>query len=313
MKKISIFSNDLSENKCSVKQVLSIAKELLSLAAIETPILDARILLGFVLGAPEERFYGLEDKFLDEIELNSYEKIIQRRCEREPVSRILGQRGFWNLTLKLNSWSLDPRPDSETLIEAITKHVPNKNSRLNIIDLGTGTGCLLLAALKELPNSFGVGVDISDDCIKIAKENAHYNNLSNRTTFLTSDWTKKITDKFDIILCNPPYIKETEIKDLEPEVKSFDPYMALNGGPDGLSCYKAIANQFPQILTTKGLIFLELGHKQKLSVIKIMKTEGLQTLHIEKDLGDKERCLVLSHDHYSTKVQFPLGLGEEPY
>jgi release factor glutamine methyltransferase len=313
MKKVSIFPNDLNDKKYSVKQALLIAKELLSLAAIETPILDARVLLGFVLGRPEERFYGLEDKLLGETELNSYEKIIRRRCKREPVSRILGQRDFWDLTLKLNPSSLDPRPDSETLIEAITKHVPNKNSRLNIIDLGTGTGCLLLAALKELPNSFGVGVDISDNCIKIAKENAHYNSLSNRTTFLANDWTQNITEKFDIILCNPPYIKETEIKDLEPEVKSFDPYIALNGGPDGLSCYKAIAHQFVKILANKGLIFLELGHKQKLSVIKIMKTEGLQTLHIEKDLGDKERCLVLSHNHYLTKVQFPLGLGEKPY
>ena len=313
MKEIGIFPNNSNHKKYSVKQALLIAKELLSLAAIETPILDARILLGFILGTPKERFYGLEDKLLDETELNSYEKIIKRRCEREPISRILGQRDFWSLTLKLNPSSLDPRPDSETLIEAITKHVPNKNSRLNIIDLGTGTGCLLLAALKELPNSSGVGVDISDNCIKIAKENAHYNSLSNRTTFLTSDWTQKITGKFDIILCNPPYIKETEIKDLEPEVKNFDPYMALNGGPDGLYCYKVIARQFAQILMTNGLIFLELGHKQKVSVVKIMKAGGLQTLHTEKDIGNKDRCIVLSHDHYFTKIQFPLGLDEEPY
>jgi release factor glutamine methyltransferase len=313
MRETSIFLNYLINKRCSVKHALLIAKELLSLAEIETPILDARILLGYVLGMPEERFYGLEDKLLDETELNSYEKVIKRRCEREPVSRILGLRGFWDLTLKLNPSSLDPRPDSETLIEAIAKYVPNKNSRLNIIDLGTGTGCLLLAALKVLPNSCGVGVDISNNCIKIAKENAHHNNLSNRATFLINNWNKKITGKFDIILCNPPYIKEIEIKELEPEVKNFDPYIALNGGSDGLSCYKVIAPQLAQILETEGLVFLEIGHEQKLSVTKIMKTEGLQILYTEKDLGYNERCLVLSHDHYLAKVQFPLGLGEEPY
>jgi release factor glutamine methyltransferase len=285
--------------KCqnSVEAVLNWAKSQLSISGIGTPITDARLLLGFALGSPQERFYGLEDKILNASEIDTYQNIVKRRCSREPVSRIIGRRDFWSLTLQLNSSSLDPRADSETLIEGLKRYMPNKGAHVNIIDLGTGTGCLLLAALKEFPNSYGVGIDISEECIKLAQENATQNKLSSRAVFLQSDWGQKVYEKFDIILSNPPYIEEDEIQTLEPEVKNFDPQIALNGGKDGLSCYRKLGDEFGSLLKKKGLVFLEIGHKQRDQVSDIMALNGLKCLSVEQDLGQRDRCLVLTNDH----------------
>ena len=285
--------------KCqnSVEAVLNWAKSQLSISGIGTPITDARLLLGFALGSPQERFYGLEDEILNASEINTYQNIVKRRCSREPVSRIIGKRDFWSLTLQLNSSSLDPRADSETLIEGLKRYLPNKGAHLKIIDLGTGTGCLLLAALKEFPNSYGVGVDISEECIKLAQKNATQNKLRNRTLFIQSDWGQKVHEKFDVILSNPPYIEEDEIQTLEPEVKNFDPQIALNGGKDGLACYRKLGVEFRSLLKKTGLVFLEIGHKQSDQVSNIMALNGLKCLSVEQDLGQRDRCLVLTNDH----------------
>ena len=281
----------------SVKVILEWAKEKLLGAQIESPILDARLLLGFALGTPHERFYGSEDKILTKSQADNYTKIIERRCKREPVSRIIGTRGFWNLMLRINLSSLDPRPDSEILIESILNTFPDKTANLKFIDFGTGTGCLLLSVLNEFPNSSGVGVDISKECIKLARENAALNGLSRRALFIESDWGREVTDKFDIIIANPPYIQSETISTLDPEVKNFDPYIALNGGQDGLCCYRVLAPQFVEFLKKGGLVFLEIGYNQMESVSNIMEHSGLKCLHINKDLGNRDRCLVLAHQH----------------
>ena len=283
----------------SVKVILEWAKEKLLEAQIESSILDARLLLGFALGTPQERFYGSEDEILTKTQADNYIKIIERRCKREPVSRIIGTRGFWNLTLKINQSSLDPRPDSEVLIESILKTFPEKADNLKFIDFGTGTGCLLLSALNEFPNSSGVGVDISKECVELARENATLSGLSRRALFIQSDWGREVTDKFDIIIANPPYIQSNIISSLDPEVKNFDPHIALNGGQDGLSCYRELAPQFVKILKKGGLVFLEIGYNQRESVSNIMEQSGLKCLHINQDLGNRDRCLVLAHrDEY---------------
>ena len=281
----------------SVKVILEWAKEKLLEAQIESSILDARLLLGFALGTPQERFYGSEDEILTKTQADNYIRIIERRCKREPVSRIIGTRGFWNLTLKINQSSLDPRPDSEVLIESILKTFPEKADNLKFIDFGTGTGCLLLSALNEFPNSSGVGVDISKECVELARENATLSGLSRRALFIQSDWGREVTDKFDIIIANPPYIQSNIISSLDPEVKNFDPHIALNGGQDGLSCYRELAPQFVKILKKGGLVFLEIGYNQRESVSNIMEQSGLKCLHINQDLGNRDRCLVLAHHH----------------
>lgn len=281
----------------SVKVILEWAKEKLLGVQIESPILEARLLLGFALGIPQERFYGSEDKVLTKSQADNYTKIIERRCKREPVSRIIGTRGFWNLTLKINLSSLDPRPDSEILVDSILRNFPDKAANLKFIDFGTGTGCLLLSALNEFPNSSGVGVDISKECITLAKENAALNGLSQRALFIESDWGREVTDKFDVIIANPPYIQSGTISTLDPEVKDFDPHIALNGGQDGLSCYRKLAPQFVETLKKGGLVFLEIGYNQRESVSKIMEHSGLKCLYINQDLGNRDRCLILAHRH----------------
>ena len=281
----------------SVKVILEWAKEKLLGVQIESPILEARLLLGFALGIPQERFYGSEDKVLTKSQADNYTKIIERRCKREPVSRIIGTRGFWNLTLKINLSSLDPRPDSEILVDSILRNFPDKAANLKFIDFGTGTGCLLLSALNEFPNSSGVGVDISKECITLAKENAALNGLSQRALFIESDWGREVTDKFDVIIANPPYIQSDTISTLDPEVKDFDPHIALNGGQDGLSCYRKLAPQFVETLKKGGLVFLEIGYNQRESVSKIMEHSGLKCLYINQDLGNRDRCLILAHRH----------------
>ena len=224
--------SDPTKNTTSVKIALDWAKEKLLGAQIESPILDARLLLGFTLGTPHARFYGLEDKILTRRQADNYIKVIERRCKREPVSRIIGTRGFWNLTLRLNLSSLDPRPDSEILIESILRAFPDKAAKLKFIDFGTGTGCLLLSALNEFPNSSGVGIDISKPCIKLAQENAAFNGLSQRALFIESDWGREVTGKFDIIIANPPYIQSDTISTLDPEVKNFDPELTFKSLDD---------------------------------------------------------------------------------
>ena len=281
----------------SVKVILEWAKEKLLRAQIESPILDARLLLGFALGTPQERFYGSENKILTKSQTDNFIKIIERRCKREPVSRIIGTRSFWNLTLRINLSSLDPRPDSEILMESILRTFTDKAANLKFIDFGTGTGCLLLSALNEFPNSSGVGVDISKECVKLAQENAALNGLSQRALFIESDWAREVTDKFDIIIANPPYIQSDTISTLDPEVKNFDPHIALNGGQDGLSCYRKLAPQFVEVLKKGGLVFLEIGYDQRESVSNIMEHSGLKCLHINQDLGNRDRCLVLAHCH----------------
>ena len=285
------------QNNYKVSEVLKIAITKFKAAGIAQPISDARILLGHSLNKPNERFYGKEEEVIQSEHLNDFSAKILRRCKREPVSKILGLKEFWNLELQVSPYVLDPRPDSETLIEAARKQFPDKNRTLNVLDLGTGSGCLLLAALQEWPHSFGLGIDIDYRCIELAKKNAIRNGLNGRVKFQTGNWANDLDEKFDIILCNPPYIAANEISKLDEEVRLYEPKRALNGGQTGLDCYKHLAPQFPNLLTAEGLIFLEIGFGQKKQILGIMKSNNLELIKIEKDLAQIDRCLILSHKH----------------
>jgi release factor glutamine methyltransferase len=208
---------------------------------IEAPRLDARLLLALALKAPEDRFYGREDDLLNPDASAAFDELVARRCQREPVSRIVGRRGFWTLDLELNEASLDPRPDSEALIEAVLEHVAPRQTSLRVLDLGTGTGCLLLAVLAEFPNATGLGVDLSSACVALAGRNARRNHLESRAEFQSGDWMADIYTIFDVIICNPPYIPAGQISTLAPEVAVYEPRLALDGGVDGLDCYRRLA------------------------------------------------------------------------
>ena len=280
-----------------VNEVLKIAIAKFKAAGVAQPINDARILLGHSLNKPNERFYGKEEDVIQSEYLDDFSSKILRRCRREPVSKIVGIKEFWSLELLVSPYVLDPRPDSETLIEAARKQFPDRNRIINILDLGTGSGCLLLAALQEWPHSYGLGIDIDPRCIEIAKINAKRNELNDRAKFQTGNWASSLDEKFDIILCNPPYISANEIAELDEEVRLYEPEIALNGGQTGLDCYVELAAQFSNLLSADGLIFLEVGIGQKKQILGIMKSNSLELIKIEKDLAQIDRCLILSHKH----------------
>ena len=290
-----IFHNSGPDSDCKIGDALRAATKQMRSAGISDSTNDARILLGHSLALKDERFYGLENNAITHQQLAYYQSNVERRCNREPTSRIIGRREFWNLNLKLTPQVLDPRPDSETLIESVLKYFPYKNMPLKMLDLGTGTGCLLLSALNEFPRSTGVGIDINIACILLAQQNAVRHGLQKRARFKLGDWCAEINRKFDVILCNPPYVPTNHIRKLQPEVSKFEPYLALNGGPDGLECYRNLAPDLSRLLAPDGLIFLEIGFDQKFSVSELMEKYTLKVNATKKDLAALDRCLILSH------------------
>lgn len=259
---------------------------------LDTPELDARLLVQGVLGLSQEKLLLNADTAVSAADSKRVEEAMKRRLLREPVSRILGTRSFWRSEFKVTSDTLDPRADSETLVDAVLKHA-DKNAPLRILDLGTGTGCLLLSLLQELPQATGVGIDISAGAIQTAQQNAEALDLSKRALFITSNWSEmKTGNSFDIVVSNPPYIAEAEIPGLQPEVRQYDPYTALAGGADGLDCYRTIIALLPCLLKKGGKVFFEIGHDQADFVKGMLAAGGFHVLQTVPDIAGHDRCIV---------------------
>ncbi len=254
----------------------------LQAAGIEDARREARIILAAALNTDAA---GLLVR--DAVDETVFEPLVRRREAREPLAYILGQREFWGLTFEVSPATLIPRPDSETLVEAALGLNPKR-----ILDLGTGTGCLLLAVLSEFPQAYGVGVDISPAAAALAAKNAAALGMAGRTAFFTGDWAEAVAGKFDLVLSNPPYIPGPEIAELMPEVAGYEPRTALEGGTDGLEAYRRIIAALPRILTENGTAVLELGAGQATSVKDIAREAGF-TCTMRRDLGDIERAAVL--------------------
>jgi release factor glutamine methyltransferase len=221
---------------------------------------------------------------------------IARRLTGEPLWRILGAREFWGLSFALSPATLEPRPDSETLIEAALSHLaPRRHDHLRMLDLGTGTGCLLIATLREFPQASGLGIDLSSDAVAAAAGNAGRNGVGERAVFHQGNWTDGISERFDLILSNPPYIGSDEIAGLDRNVREHDPLLALDGGPDGLTAYRALAAALPGHLNPSGLAILEIGAGQEEAVVALMRQAGLHHLDSRRDLGGHIRALVFGH------------------
>lgn len=228
------------------------------------------------------------------------EKIIQdwlaRRLKGEPLSRIKGMREFWSLPFQLNEHTLDPRPESELILEAVLKWIgPRIKESWRLLDLGTGSGCLLISLLHELKNASGVGVDIEEKALSMAQKNAEFNGVLPRAHFQISNWGEGIREEFDIIVSNPPYIPLQEKETLEKAVLIYDPAQALFGGEDGLDCYALLAKAIPHRLAPGGLVVLEIGIGQSSSVISLFQEQGFQHLFILKDLQGIERTLAFEY------------------
>jgi release factor glutamine methyltransferase len=265
-------------------------------AGAETPTLDARLLLAAALDLPPDTLRFAADRPLAADEAARAEALLTRRIAREPVSRILGRREFWSLDFRIAPGVLDPRPDSETLIEAALVLFPNRAAPLRVLDLGTGSGCLLLAALYEYPNATGLGVDSSEKALDTARINAIRHGLAGRARFVEGDWAREIGagECFDLVLCNPPYIAESERAALAPEVERHDPPAALFAGPDGLDAYRAILPDLARLLAPQGRALFEIGAVQCAAVSAIARAAGLSVAAIRRDFAGRERCVVLA-------------------
>lgn len=222
---------------------------------------------------------------------------LARRLAGEPLWRVLGAREFWGLSFSLSPGTLEPRPDSEALIEAALGHLAaRRHDRLRLLDLGTGTGCLLIATLREFPQASGLGIDLSPDAVTTATGNAARNGVGERAAFQQGSWTNGVSERFDLILSNPPYIGSDEIAHLDKNVREYDPRLALDGGPDGLDAYRALAAALPGRLKAGGLAILEIGAGQEEAVVAMMRQAGLDHLASRRDLGGHIRALVFRHD-----------------
>jgi release factor glutamine methyltransferase len=218
-----------------------------------------------------------------------------RRLAGEPVWRILGEREFWGLPFRLSPATLEPRPDSETLVEeALVALKDRREEPLAILDLGAGTGCLLIALLSEFRAARGVGVDLSDDACATARDNAELNGVGDRTTIRQGSWARGLSQRFDLIVSNPPYIPSAEIATLSAAVREHDPLLALDGGDDGLACYRALAAALPDALAPGGLAILEIGAGQGPDVMALMMAAGLRSAGSRRDLGGHERALLFT-------------------
>jgi release factor glutamine methyltransferase len=289
------------KKKLDVFSLIKSEIEVLKKSGSETASLDCRLLLSYVL-EKKSTLYTHENVYITDDEIKKFKVLISERSLGKPVSRIINKRNFWKRDFKLNEEVLDPRQDTEVLITAVLKYYSNIFDKLDILDLGSGSGCIGLSLLEELKYSNVSFLDVSKKSLEIVKINATEYNLEHRSAFFQLNWNSKNWDsdllkfrnksKFDIIVTNPPYIPTDEIKSLQREVKDFDPFVALDGGLDGLMAYKTIFPKFNRILKNGSKIFVEIGMGQEDMVIKIGYENNLLLLGYEKDLSGIVRVIV---------------------
>lgn len=269
------------------------AGQVLRAAAIENPRLEARLLLAHAMGWTQEALLREPRAPVPADAAVRFGAALKARLGKAPMAHILGRQGFWTLDLEVSPATLVPRPDTEALVEAALELFPAREAPLRVLDLGTGTGCLLLAVLAERPRAFGIGVDRVPEAAGLAAANARRNGLADRAAFLAGDWATAIGGRFDLVLSNPPYIESAAIAGLMPEVAKHEPRSALDGGEDGLAAYRVIAEALPALLLPGGAAVIELGQGQRGAVESLALGAGLALGGCRADLGGIDRALVL--------------------
>mgnify|MGYP001360380513 CR=1 FL=1 len=278
-----------------LEKAIDIASVKLRKNNIKTAQLDSEILMSLIMKKSRKFIllnlnYNLEDSKLD-----NFKKLIKLRSKGKPIAHLTGRKNFWKHEFKINSDVLVPRPDTETMVEEALKLIKNKN-KLCVLDIGIGSGCILLSILNEKKNFRGVGIDISKKSLDLCKINAQNIGLKKRVKFFKSDVDNFSYGKYDLIVSNPPYIKRNKLKYLERDVKNFEPKIALDGGLDGLSEIRKVINKSSELIKKNGKFILEIGFDQKNKVINLLKKEGFYINSTQKDLANNDRCIV------STKI-----------
>lgn len=268
------------------------AAAMLARAGCQEPRRKSRRLIAAALDMAPGDFLVHGDRRLAAPEAERLRGLVLRLAKGEPTSRILGRREFWGLDFALSSDTLDPRPDSETIVEAVLARRPDRQAPLELLDLGTGTGCLLCALLSEYPAAMGVGVDVSMGAAATARRNAGVLGIAERARFVVGNWGDALGARFDVIVANPPYIPTGALASLPPAVGRYDPRGALNGGADGVAAYRLIAAGIPALLSRGGLFATEIGEGQAAAVCTIFRERGLLIDSVERDLAGIERCVV---------------------
>lgn len=267
------------------------AKQRLEAAGLPGPVIDARLLVEAAAEASRADIVGDPHRELTPEQSERLESYLARREQREPVAQILGRKGFWKLLLAVNENVLTPRPDTETVVEYVLRDFP-AHAPWSVLDLGVGSGAILLSLLAERPAARGLGVDISDEALAVARDNAASLGLAGRCALLRGDWTAGLADAgFDLVVANPPYIPTEVIDTLEPEVRRFEPRVALDGGPDGLDAYRELAPEILRVLKPGGRFAVEIGYDQRQPVEALFRQAGALEVHTLRDLADRDRVV----------------------
>ena len=275
----------------NLRQALLAATTRLREAGVEAPQREAWLLAAHAARTDLAGLLRIDT--LPAAAAETLDHILARRLRHEPMAYITGQAGFWTLDLEVSRHTLIPRGDSETLVEAVLDHLPDRNAPLRVLDIGTGTGCLMLAVLAEYPQASAIGTDLAPQAAALAARNATRNGLGARCTTVCCNWADGVTGPFDLVLSNPPYIPHEDLAGLMPDVVEHEPARALDGGEDGLVAYRALGNALPGLLAPGGIAVLELGIGQGEDVSAIMRAAGLEVTEIRPDLGGIGRALVV--------------------
>ena len=258
---------------------------------IPNPLLDAEILMAQIINKDRNYILLNYSNPINKIDLNNFYKLIEQRSLGNPVAYLTKKKSFWNSEFIVSNDTLIPRPDTELVVENVLKLTKQRN-KLNILDIGVGSGCVLLSILKEREDFFGTGIDISKKCLNISKKNAINLKVSSRVKLYKSDVDKFNLGKYDLIVSNPPYIKTCKIKYLERDVAEFEPRLALDGGLDGLSEIRKVIKKSSELIKKNGKFILEIGFDQKNKVIKLLRKEGFYINCVLKDLAKNDRCII---------------------
>tara|TARA_B000000460_G_scaffold98473_1_gene68886 strand:+ start:560 stop:1402 length:843 start_codon:yes stop_codon:yes gene_type:complete len=277
----------------NIENILTQAFKELSNSNIKNANLDCEVLLSNIINKDREYVILNPKKNLDKKYIDIFNNLIDRRKKSEPIAYLINKKEFWKETFYIDKNVLIPRPDTEHIVEEVLKLTQN-NSKSHVLDIGTGSGCILLSILKERKNFIGTGIDISKKCIKVSKYNAKRLELDNRTKFYISDVDNFLIGKYDIVISNPPYIENLNLKYLDRDVVNFEPKLALSGGRDGFSEITKVINKTSGLIKKNGVFVLEIGHNQKNKVTEKLKAKGFYIKKVLKDYGKNDRCIISS-------------------